>query len=854
MYQNRFLFIFLFLLLNLNTIDVYCQIVQDSLTNSTLSAAEVDSLSSLSDSLNNKSDIDSIIYSSSKDSLIFYVNKKKMDVFGEGYLKYKDTELKSGLINVNFQTSNIEAYGIENDSAEGEFSQTPILLDKGEEFKGNLMKYNFKTQRGFISYAKTKEEEASYSGAKIKKVDKDNYFIEKGVYSTCTLDKPHYFFFGQEMKMVQKEQIIGKWIWLVIGDVPLPIPIPFAVFPIQSGRRSGILTPAFGERAGYGRYFSRFGYFWAINDYMDINLTADYYLKGGYTLNSRYRYTKRYSYSGTFEGSFSDLYQGEKTDPNRSESKNWRLYFVHNQSITPTSRFDANLEFMTGSYYQENTTDYNNILKKDINSNASFYKNWEESGTSLSLNYRRNQNIETGDITEYLPTLSFSKSQFYPFKSSANYGDEAWYEAIGLNYNGQFQNRRIKTGGNLEIRGGINHSINLSASPKLGFITISPRIDYQELWYNKRIKKEGGVSPYTNLDTVTTTDEHQINFVRTFSTGISASTKVYGIVQPDILGIAAFRHILQPSVSYSYKPDFSEDKWGYFDYYTNSKGERVKYNKFERELFGGASSNESQSINFSLQNVFEMKTKADPTDTTSKEKKIQLLNLRAGINYNFAADSMKFSNLSVGFNTKIGEYLDFQGNSGYTLYDYSYESKREINKLLLSSNKFPLRMNYFNFSISSSISGDKLKSENEEDTLNIEEEESSYVVTGSRYRGLYETEEADFSIPWSISLNYNYNESRPTPDITNKYSNISGNLNFNLTKNWKFAVSGSYDIENKQFSAPQVMVTRDLHCWNMSFTWNPIGYYTGYRFEIRVKADHLQDLKLTKTDQFFSGR
>jgi len=827
------------------------QDVNDTL--STSLPAPLDTLQIAADTVKKKSDIDSIIYSSSKDSLIFYVDKKKMDIFGTGYLKYKDTELRSGIINVDFQTSNIEAYGRKSDTTEGKMDETPIMLDKGEEFKGNIMRYNFKTQRGYITYAQTKENEASYSGAKIKKVDKETFFIEKGVYSTCTLDNPHYYFFGQQMKMVQKEQVIGKWIFLAFGDVPFPIPIPFAVFPIQRGRRSGIIVPSFGDRAGYGRYFSRVGYFWAISDYMDVNLTADYFLKGGYNLDTRFRYSQRYSYSGTFEGSYSDLHQGEKTDADYNETKNWRLYLVHNQTITPTSRFDANLQFVTGSYYQNTSTNIDQLMNKDINSSATYYKNWEESGTSLSVNYRRNQNLDDNIIDEYLPNITFSKSHFYPFKSQTSVTDEKWYEALGMSYNGQFSNRRLKKDGDLTIRGGAQHNISLSASPKIGFINITPNFSYREIWYNKRVMKESRYSPYSDTDSLITNDMHEINFVRTFNAGVSASTKIYGIIQPNTFGIAAFRHILQPSISYNYQPDFSEDGWGYFDHYINSKGEQIKYNKFERELFGGASSYESQSMSFSMQNTFEMKTKPDLTDTTSKEQKIQLLNLRASLNYNFAADSIKFSDLNIGYNTQIGDYLSLAGSSTYSLYNY-VKGVGEVNKFIVTEGKGLLRLKNFNFAISTSISGDKLKPEVKEGEEDVTEEEAETYVTGSTYRGLYDTYNADFSIPWSIALNYNYNMSKPTPDMTSKYSNISGNLNFNLTKSWKFSVTGSYDIENKQFSAPQVMVTRDLHCWTMSFTWNPLGMYTGYRFEIRVKAPHLQDLKLTKSNQFFSGR
>jgi hypothetical protein len=323
--------------------------------------------------------------------------------------------------------------------------------------------------------------------------------------------------------------------------------------------------------------------------------------------------------------------------------------------------------------------------------------------------------------------------------------------------------------------------------------------------------------------------------------------------QPEVLGISAIRHIVQPSISYTYQPDFSNDKWGYYDSYTNSIGQKVKYNKFEREIFGGASNYESQSLGFSLSNNFEMKTKADPTDTTSKEQKIQLLNIGANINYNLAADSLRFSNLNLDYRTQIGNFLSFSGNSSYSLYDYVGRGNL-INKFLISEKKGFLRLVNFGFSISASLSGENLKSKDDIIDTSEFEAEQYFPQENRGYKGLYESEQPNFNIPWSVSLNYNYNLSKSDPTNPQKYSNVMGSLNLSLTKNWKISLTGSYDLINHQFSAPQVMVSRDLHCWVMNFTWNPLGSYTGYRFEIKVKASQLQDLKLTKTDRFFSGR
>ncbi len=351
-----------------------------------------------------------------------------------------------------------------------------------------------------------------------------------------------------------------------------------------------------------------------------------------------------------------------------------------------------------------------------------------------------------------------------------------------------------------------------------------------------------------------TKDVKEINFVRTFSTGITASTRFFGIFQPNMFGISAIRHTVTPSISYSYRPDFSKPNWGYYSTYTNVDEKQVKYDKYSQEVFGGASSGEQQSISLRVGNLFEMKTQSDPTDTTSKEKKIQLLNLDASMGYNFAADSLKFSDLRLNFRTQVSDLLSFNGSSQFTPYDYSAATKSRINKFLISEGKGFLRMTNLQFSVTTSLSGEKLKSK--EGEKNAPEDSSEVMPDENRvYRGIYEEgKEADFSIPWNVSLTYNYTLNRPTPLAFTEYSTISGGFNFNLTPNWKFSFSGSYDFKQKEFAAPQIRISRDLHEWVMNFTWNPIGIARGYYFEIKIKAPQLQDLKVTKSSNFYSNR
>jgi hypothetical protein len=418
---------------------------------------------------------------------------------------------------------------------------------------------------------------------------------------------------------------------------------------------------------------------------------------------------------------------------------------------------------------------------------------------------------------------------------------------IGYTYSSQFQNNRIKTAGDLNVRGGVQHNIATNASPKIGYFNFTPSVRYQERWYNKRIEK------FAIGDSIVTNDIKEINMVRTFGLGLSAATKFYGMFQPQMLGIAALRHTVNPTISYNYQPDFSKSHWGYYGSYIDSTGRVIKYNKFQEEVFGGPAGQEQQNISFNVANIFEIKTSVDPSDTTSKENKIQLLNFGAGISYNFAADSLNFSDLNLTYRTQVSDYFSLTGSSTFTPYDYNENGK--INRYLSESGRGILRMTNFSFSLSTSLSGERIKSAlgAQRDTLPESEFEFG-SAENPVYKGLYDESDADFSIPWDVSLTYNFNQSQDIPTRKNRSSNISGGVNFNLTPNWKFSFTGSYDIVNKEVAAPQIRISRDLHCWLMNFTWNPIGTYSGYRFEIRVKAPQLQDLKLTKRGDFYSGK
>ncbi|MDP4193994.1 MAG: putative LPS assembly protein LptD [Bacteroidota bacterium] len=856
-------FRFFILLFFFSSVFICAQQQTDStLFNKAKGTAIADSLNTAKQdtSAKKKSDIDAIIYTSGSDSLVFRVDQRKLEIYGNGELKYKKTELKSANIAVDFNLNQIQASGVvdTSDTAKVKIKGTPVMSEAGEIYEGNKLTYNFKTQRGLISGAKNKADGGIYGGDKVKKIAPNAYFIKDGTYTTCEADTSHYFFYSKEMKVVMNEQIIARWIWLYIGGVPLPIPLPFGVFPNQSGRRSGIIAPAYGQSAAWGQYFSHLGYFWAINDYMDANITGNIYFRGGYTLESYMRYVKRYDLNGDVNLGYTHL---------SGQAKNWRIALHHNQSLTPTSRIDANLSFISSFDYVANTGfGRNDILgNQTVTSSASYYKNWDESGNTLTLGYQRTQSFLGAKSTtdEVLPSVYFTKSQAYPFRPKGSLYDQRnskWYQDIYYTYSGRLENRRHSDDSTSKTNPGIQHLISVNASPKLGYFSVTPFLSYTENWYDKLLEINEVRSEKDSKYSLVRKEINKLSAVRFFSLGVGASTNLYGIVQPRALGIEAIRHVIRPTLSYTYTPDFSRSVWGYYGTYLDSNGVQQKYNKYENSIFGGAPSTESQSIGLSISNNIEMKTMKDPSDTTSEAKKIQILSFQLSSAYNLAAGVQKrLSNLALSYHTQISDILGLSGSSNYSFYDFDYSKGYESNRFLASRDGGGLmRLLNFNLSAQISLSAEKFKASGKKQPSASDNAQKSYSSVNRNVRseltGQYNDESPDYTIPWDLSLNINYSMDKSNPERQTSSTNMGGNLNFNLTPSLKMSMTSNYDFKTHQLVYPEIRIFKDLHCWEMNFTWNPVGTYSGYRFEIRIKASQLRDIKLERSYGQYSGR
>lgn len=787
-------------------------------------------------------DIDAIIEYSASDSAVFDIENEKLMLYNEGELKYKEFDLKAARVILYKENSTLESHGIPDSVKPGKFIGNPVFYEGSKKYEGATVRYNFKTRKGNITMGTTELEGGFYLGEKIKKVDADIYFIENGRYTTCDKEDPDFYFGSPKMKVIQGDKVIAEPVYLHIDDVPV-FAIPFGIFPNHSGRSSGIIPPAYGEDAAYGRYLSHMGYFWAINDYMDLTVQGNYFTKGRFDLSMRYRYSLRYRFTGAVDLGGTRIRLGEENDVDKSFSDDWRIGIAHNQTINPTMSLTADVNILSSKrYYNNSTNNLNDLLLQHALSNVTLNNSWEGTPNSISINYFRDQNLQTGEITERAPSISFIRSQSFPFRGKkTSLLDLKWYEVIAYDYNTQLLYNRAKTlqtdaFGNQSFiynnRAGMRHGLNITAPIKISEFSFAPFINYFENWYNKSIERFYD----TVSGTVVTNDVTGFKSFRYFQTGVSLNTRVIGIFNTDFLSVKGFRHTVTPNITYSFMPDFSRPFWNYYGTYLDSAGREVKYSFFEREIFGSAPAGEVQSINFGLGNVFEMKVK----DTDTSDSKFQVLNLNVGASYNFAADSLRLSELALSYRTQIASLLNIGGGATFNFYKY-VDGVGRVNDFLWDTDKKIADLTSFNINLSTTLAGSQYEGK---DTIDTDEEEED------EYIGIYSDKPVDFSIPWSVTVNYNYGLFRSNPSVITKSSNVFASLNFQLTKKWKFTFSTGYDIFNKQFTAPYITIYRDLHCWEMNFNWIPTGVYRGFRFELRIKAPQLQDVKVTKQTNY----
>lgn len=778
-----------------------------------------------------------------KDSIIADLSNQSVHLYGSAIVDYEDLHLEANYIKINMADKELHAEGT-LDSL-GVLTGTPKYSQGAQEFRSNALRYNFETKKGRISYVITQEGDGYIHGEVVKKDPANNFYIKNGQYTTCNLDTPHYSISSNKLKVISNNKIITGPAYLTIEKIPTPLIIPFGFFPNKKGRSSGLIFPAFGESAERGFYFQHLGYYFGFNDHFNLALTTDLYTKGSYTLDASSIYKKRYRYSGNVRLSYAYSINSERELPDFATQKDFHVYWTHAQDpkANPTRSFSANVSAGSSKYYQNTISSVNNFLSNTFQSSVAYAKTFPDKPINLGVSLNHSQNTITKDIRITAPDVSFNVSRISPFKRKKSIGLQRWYEKIGTSYALRATNY-IQTKDSLlfkeeslkEFKNGIQHSIPISTSFKvLKHFTLSPSANYTERWYFKTTQytwnnESQKVDTFT-VKKFTTARDYQ------FSTGIS--TRIYGMYQMKRGPVSAVRHVLSPSASFNYRPDFSLERYGYYKtIQADTTGRTLTYSLFQNTVYGGPAGGKFGSLSFGLDNNLEMKVRTK-SDTGATEKKIKLLeSLRFGTNYNIIADSMKWSPLSISGRTTLFNRIGI--NFGGTLNPYAVdELNRDYNRLLHDQNGHLFRLTNANLSMSFSLNKQKRKN-----ATKYTRQELDHI-----YR--HPEEYVDFDVPYNVSVSYSYSFSRQgnLSSVTSQSASINADLS--LTPQWKVGFNSWYDLTDGRFTNFGVNIFRDLHCWEMRLNWIPFGYQESYNFQINVKSPILQDLKLIKRKDFY---
>lgn len=855
----------------------------DSLHRDSLALDSLGMDSLAADTTKKKEPLDAPVIYEASDSIVF-TKEGYAHLYGEGKVNYQNIELTSAVITMNMDSSTVYATGV-TDTA-GVETGSPIFNDGETPYESKIMRYNFKTKKGFINSIVTQQGEGYVTSEEGKKGANDEIYMRHGKYTTCdNHEHPHFYLKLSMAKVRPKKNVVFGPAQLVVEDVPLPIAVPFGFFPFNSSYSSGFIMPTYGDEMNRGFYLRDGGYYFAISDQMDLKVLGEIFTKGSWGLSAASNYNKRYKFSGSFNASYLVTKTGEKNMPDYSVSKDFRIQWSHRQDAkaNPNSSFSASVNFATSSYDRSSLSSLYNPQQYSQNTKASsvsYSRNFPEIGLNISGAFNITQNTRDSSLSMTLPDVNISLNRIYPFKRKKSAGDERWYEKISLQYTGSITNS-ISTKDNLLFKtpltqweNGMQHKIPVSATFNLfKYINIVPSFNYTERWYLRKVKQSYDASP-TSRDHVKRDTINGFNRLYDYNLSLQMNTKLYGMYKPLFMKSKELqiRHVFTPTVSYTYTPDFGKSRYGYYDTYTytDEDGEvrTVEYSPYEGAVYGYPGKNMSQNISFSIDNNIEMKMKSDK-DTTGY-KKISLIDqLGASLSYDVA--NKKWSDLSMNLRLKLTKSYTFNMNASFATYAYQFDENGNVvvgDRTEWSYGRFG-RFQGYSGSFSYTLNNDtfkKLFGKKDEDEKNKDnkgkeenedeetEEETEEQNNNSNMR---KTEKASvdsdgylaFKLPWSVSLSYSYSirEDR-SKDINIKtmrypYSlthslNVSGN--FKIGSRWNMTYSTGYDFTSKEMSMTTLNITRDLHCFNMSCGL-VFGPFTSYNFSIRANSSMLTD-------------
>ena len=837
-----------------------------------------------------KVDLDSPVEFSAKDSLVL-IGQNSVYMYGDSKVDYGDIKLTAANIEMDMNASTVYAVGV-RDSV-GEMKGTPVFTDRSGEYNSKTMRYNFKTQRGLITDVVTQQGEGYLTGGITKKTENDEYFLKSGRYTTCDQhDNPHFYFQVTKGKMRPKKDIVVGPTYMVLAGLPLPLAVPFGYFPFSEKYSSGVIFPSFGTDYQRGYYLSNGGYYFAINDNIDLALTGELYTRGSWGIAARSNYVKRYKYSGSFNISYLKSIFGEKGEPDYSSQTNFQVLWNHAQDskANPNLNFSASVNFSTSGYNRNDQSSYYSdaFTENTKSSTVNMTYRIPQSKWSLSATANISQRTQDSTLSVSFPNLTLSMSQIYPFKRKKAVGEERWYEKIKMSYSGIFQNSLTARQDQFlqknlikDWRNGMKHTVPISATFNLfKYINLTPSISLSDRMYTNKVRRQW--DPNAAAEVCDTT--YNFYNVWDFNAAVSLDTKLYGFYKPmKFLGdkVKMIRHVLTPTVSFSASPDFSSSFFGYYgsyDYTTpNGETQTRKYSYFPNALFGVPGQGKQGALSLALSNNVEMKVKTD--NDSIGEKKISLIeNFTLSQSYNFAADSLNWSNLNTSIMLRLVKNFNLNLSAVWDVYTYqlnSYGNPVRVNVPRWEVGKGWGRLSSTGTSFSYTFNNDTFKklrergkkSDDSKDTSDHSDDEWDDDSSTGGHSHSHDEEPvamradgyAAWTMPWNLTLNYSVNYGygefdKKKMEYKGKITqNLSFSGNLRPTKNWNFGFTASYNFDTRKLAYMNCNISRDMHCFTMRASFVPVGPYKSYNFHISAKSSLLSDLKYDKRSSSSTG-
>ncbi len=837
-----------------------------------------------------KSDLDAQVDFSATDSMML-IGRNRAIMFGPSSVKYGNIGLDANSIDMDMTTSTVYAVGVPDST--GEVKGSPVFDDNGTSYESKTMDYNFKTGKGFITDVVTQQGEGYLTGGSTKKVDDNTFYIENGRYTTCDQhDDPHFWLQLTKARVRPKKDVVSGPAYMVLAGLPLPLAVPFGYFPFSESYSSGIIVPSFGDDYNRGFYLSNGGYYFAINDNIDLALTGELYTKGSWGIQARSSYVRRYKFSGSFDISYLKTIYGDKGSPDYSTQTNFQVVWSHSQDakVNPNMSFSASVNFATSGYSRNDLNSYYSsaFTENTKSSTVNMTYRFPSSKWSLSTTANISQRTQDSTLTVSFPNITVTMSQLYPFKRKRAIGAEKWYEKIKISYSGVFNNsltsrqdQFFKKSLIKDWRNGMKHTLPISATfNAFKYVNITPSINLTDRMYTTKVRRQW--DPNASREICDTS--YNFYNVWDFNAAISLDTKIYGFFKPlPIFGdkVKMIRHVLTPTVSLSGAPDFGSSFFGYYGNYSymNAQGETInrQYSYFPNSLFGVPGTGRQGSLSVSLANNLEMKVRSD--NDSIGERKISLIeNFTVSQSYNFAADSMNWSNINTSIMLRLVKNFNLNLAATWDVYTYQlnesgnpvrvniprWKAGKGIGRLSSTGTSFSYTFNNNTFK---SKKGNDKKQQTEDQQF--AQDTSDYQSPEQKSRDGDHDHDSDlqfdpdgymkWEVPWSLtfnySVNYGYGEfDKSKMEYKGRFTqNLSLSGNIRPTKNWNFSFTASYNFDTHKLAYMNCNISRDMHCLTMRASFVPVGPYKSYNFHISVKSSLLSDLKYDKRSSIRNG-